>query len=455
MRTVKVNSETALQSREFAQAMAARAQIFTPDLDLLFFGTQELQGVKQHIIAKDENTSRIYFDSMVADLAKQSISISSAGAFGLSDHITTFISIEEEMTAHSIFQEEFQYPSEDLFISPDVDMDFVKNTADHETFHAKLHNEVFTKTKGLELHPNKDYNGFLHECGADLFSILSAVHDGANPEESLNIIALQRSLSVLSHADLGHFTTPALDAYKEDILENIEGIRASTKAELLESTLEMLLGKDIDPENITKNALFSEEEYLKIKESLQIDSDERRLGENKDVTTLLKSKNDFVMNTFVDASKNINNLSPQALVQSAKSMEDGHARQFIEKYIEPYAHTVQLRTDIIKGFSEPLPTAQLSEGEELFLTFRDEFLEPLTENSSLKEINDNEFELTRFDLWLEKYSELIGLEEEEINQAKNAKEYFVNYSSKKAEDISLEQTPSLEDDFVVEEELSL
>lgn len=335
-----LRTATALQSAKFAMAMEKHAKIVDPELNIHIYGVEELSEVQK----TPEFQSRSFKMPMrYLDLPETSkILTTQEGAASVRQYkkdnrMEAFLSVKTEeknpKTLFDIIYDEKHMPEATMLDTEEPLFDVAKFKTNHEIFHASLRRMTKEKVGTLTLTESANYQKFLHEGGADLFAVLDEIHDGGDPEKVISTIALSRSLNTLKRGDHKHFTTPVLQAYEQDIIENVDAIRDKPKSELLNETVSMVIGSMENPEDLTEGSLFSEMEYENFTALMR--EAKECLGEQQGGIPI-KDKFEY---------------TPIDLVNIAKTADNDALREYVDGYIEPYAHVLEPEMEMEQDIS--------------------------------------------------------------------------------------------------------
>tara|TARA_R110000868_G_scaffold218576_1_gene468876 strand:+ start:17379 stop:18908 length:1530 start_codon:yes stop_codon:yes gene_type:complete len=218
----------------------------------------------QKMLTKLERTMRI--DDMLDDLEDNK-----AMAYPLSYNGKTFTAITPLMTDNTYIDELCEatgWQKEDVKYTGQENACISLEANDHEMGHAILN----THLEGqfpiapyyLESEEPEEYNAYIHECMADTFSQMCALHDGAGLE-NIDVLSLTRAYNGVRANDAVHFTCATLQHLKEHIdIEYIRGME--NKSELADYCLKFVLG---DKETGLEPAFLSEQAYEKQKQSIE------------------------------------------------------------------------------------------------------------------------------------------------------------------------------------------
>lgn len=134
--------------------------------------------------------------------------------------------------------------------------------ADHEMGHAVL-NSHLGRAKPLNT-TNTAYNSHIHECLADSFEVLCAIHDGEN-KDCIDIKSLTRAYGAIQSSDAEHCTCSTLNQLSERVdINQIQSL--ASKKEVAEYALKFVLGdkeEGRDPTILSAEAYYEQTEAIK------------------------------------------------------------------------------------------------------------------------------------------------------------------------------------------------
>lgn len=348
-----LQSSTALQSAAFAKQMQKRSRMLHPSLKSYFFGQSEVaevKGVDDCSSERDQVILRAKEAHSGFGERPESIQVK-IGSDTNHQMLGSYIVIPDpDFTAEDNMSLLLKTSADNVALQRDIDISFSQIVADHETYHSYLRYKTYEATKHplvesphTQLHKDEEYSSYLHECGADLYAVFSAVRDGADPDAVIDTICALRTTNMLNKGDAIHFTTPVLENVRTQLNLRREHIQNASLEGLAQSAIDFTIGRMDNPLELTENAHISQDYYEGLKKkfgckSMQVPDEQ---GKVKTVFSTPLVKTDLMRDMGIEKGEEVY-LTIEQMCDACPNIPR------VDQYIRPYEGVFKVQEEILE-----------------------------------------------------------------------------------------------------------